>query len=97
MPRRKITDDNWDEMLRAYDAWDPSEPGSPSIADVLAPFDIAKQTFYNELKRRGLPLKGAKPTADGEAFTAVLEALVAARIRIKLLEQQLVLHGIPLP
>lgn len=101
MPRRKITDELWAEILKAYGAWDPTTPdGRTSIADVLAPFGVAKQTFYNEMKRRGVPLKAARPggsDAGNEALAAVLEALVSCRHRVRILEQVLIEHGWPLP
>jgi hypothetical protein len=97
MPRRRIDDELWARVLTAYEQWDPTDRDAPTVNELIAPFGIAKQTFYNELKHRGVPLKNAQPSANTDAFSAVLEALVAAKIRIQLLENLLRANGIPLP
>jgi hypothetical protein len=98
MPRRKITEEEWPKLYRAYQEWEPSKTDGQSIAEVLEPFGVAKQTFYNEMHRRGLPLKGVKvPTVDSPAFNAVLETLVECRLRCRLLEQYIADHGLQMP
>jgi hypothetical protein len=100
MPKRKLTEEVWQEVKRAYDAWTPGDPSAPSIDDLLRPFGVSKQAFYAELRRRGDTTKSATgptlthvaPGAGGDAdreiaMRVLLEALVEARLRIVALEQ----------
>ena len=93
MPRRKITPELWADILSAYDAWDPTQPGSLTVEQLLAPFGISKQAFYAERRRQGMANKGdwrSEPTASAAAtIDALVQALVDAQLKIRDLERQL--------
>jgi hypothetical protein len=100
MPKRKLTEEVWQEVKRSYDAWTPGDPAAPSIDDLLQPFGVSKQAFYAELRRRGDTTKAAtdrpaqSTTADVDpereiVLRTMLEALVDARVQIVALEQRI--------
>lgn len=91
MAKRKITPELWADLVAAYDAWNPADPHAPSMDELLAPFGISKQAFYAERRRQNLPNKSdwrtTQPVVDPtQQVTALLEALVDARLRIRELE-----------
>lgn len=83
----------WTQVVEAYNAWDPSVTGSPSIDQLLAPFGISKQAFYAERRRQGMANKAdwrraPSDVPTGQAVEVLLEALIEARLRIRELEEQ---------
>lgn len=99
MPKRKITESLWKALVEAYEHWDPA--GADTIEVVVAPFGISKQAFYAEARRRGYTLKSHTATAgdmvEAKLQAALLETLLTARLRIRVLESELAKHGISPP
>lgn len=106
MPRKKLTPDTWGALLRDYEAWDPEAPDAETIEEVVAEHGISKQTFYYEMRKRGLPLKGKNGTrsayvaaasdADNRlAVPALTQALVEATLENARLRRILDEHKIP--
>lgn len=96
MPRRKITPEVWAKMCEAYVAWDPTQPGSVTIDELIRPFKISKQAFFTERARVGYPpLKASmRPERqadqdDGGVAAFLLAEVVDDRLRIKELERQI--------
>lgn len=91
-------------MTAAYTAWDPTDPGAPSVAELIAPFGVTKQAFYDYLRREGIPLKNARtapapaPVAtDSDTINHLLELLVDCRVRCRTLERALNDAGLTVP
>lgn len=65
-PGRRLTPEEEDALIEAYQAWDPTEQGVQEFADEQA---VSKQTVYSVLRRRGIAPKerqrpGAAPMDD---------------------------------
>lgn len=110
MPKRKITAELWQQLLTAYQEWEPGTLEAPSIDELIAPFGVSKQAFYAELNRQGVPLKGrraSRPIANKPAVPVagevdplarmLMEELVTARLRCAVLEQALTDAGLQIP
>lgn len=102
MPKRKLTPELFDEMLASYEAWDSNVE---AIDDWAARWPVSKATFFNAMRDRGVlpksqrPGNGGNPTvppATPEMVTAWMEMLVDARVRIRMLEQRLKDHNLPI-
>lgn len=106
MASNRISEETWTQVNRAYEDWDPNEPDSPAISDLLEPFGVSKQAFYSYRRRAGKPLKNSHSWLPGPITTqtdpkpmvdALLQALVDARVRIVVLENAMRAAGVPLP
>jgi hypothetical protein len=107
MASNRITEETWRQVDKAYEDWDPNEPDSPSISDLLEPYGVSKQAFYSYRRRTGKFLKNShswhppdRPAVSDDSkpvVDALLASLVDARIRIKQLELALQEAGVPIP
>lgn len=93
MPKRKITPELWADVIDAYNTWDPTQPDSPTIDELLRPYGISKQAFYAERRRQGMGNKAdwrpEPATSAAATVDALVQALVDAQLRIRDLERQL--------
>lgn len=97
MPKRKITQAVFEKMMAAYEAWDPQDK---TVEELFEPFDISKQAFYAECRRRGIPTRHRpgsdltqyvrdRPHESAESMEVMVEMLVEARLKIQQLQAEL--------
>lgn len=85
MGKRKLTSATWEALLEEYESWDPTAPDSPTIEELVSKHGISKQTFYYEMRKRQLPLKGRTTTREApppvdDGLSAILALLVERSI-----------------
>jgi hypothetical protein len=87
MGARRLTEETFDALNAEYEA-----TGGRDVADLLAKYGVAKQTFYTERRRRNLPpvtKRGPKIVNSRQAADAMAEAATFLVGRIGQLERQL--------
>ena len=106
--RKRISDEQWQQVVEAYNEWDPSDPDAPNISDLIRSHGMSKQAFYARLQRAGTAPKQVASHHQAVAIVepvdqthqvinGLLEMLVEARVRVQVLEQFIIDHGISMP
>jgi hypothetical protein len=97
MARRRIGDERVRKLLEAYEQWNPGDLG------------MSKATMYRILREHGIgggsrtihvqpfDRDHAIPVSEKEAVGILLEALIEAKMRVKLLEEIMNRYRIPVP
>jgi transposase-like protein len=90
MPKRKLTDQEVQELKAAYESWNPHDPNSESADALASRFGISKQTLYNYRNQWLEEKQRAQPSASSDEVIQFLVAeLMAAKATIAALERRL--------
>ena len=102
MAKSKMDQQGWDELIEAYQAWDPTDPNSGSVNDLVASHGVSKQALYYQLQRRGIPLRNNNGRSmivpgsmiEAEGVQVLVDLLVESRMEQARLKAILEAHGI---
>jgi Zn-dependent peptidase ImmA (M78 family) len=92
MAKKKLTDQEAEELRAAYEAWNPHDQNSESAADLAKRFGISKQTLYtyrDEWLARDRDARVERTSAAGsaEAIVWLTTELAKAQAKIRELEE----------
>ena len=91
MSKRKLSEKQIADLRADYEAWNPFDEGSESVAELAARHGISKQTLYNYRDQWAAGEPRRSPTSADLAATVtyLTGELVAAKTRILKLEDLL--------
>jgi hypothetical protein len=102
MAKSKMDQHGWDELIAAYQCWDPTDPNGGSVNDLVAEHGVSKQALYYQLQRRGIPLRNNNGRTipvtgnniEAEGVQVLVDLLVEARMEQARLTALLEAHGV---
>ena len=107
MGKRRYTQQDYEAAVAAYQAWNPAQPGAPSVDELIAEHGngMTKQALYNYMAKNGIPLKGLRYSAsqahdqrtETETVMALVKAITDCQMRKAELENYIAAQGLPLP